>query len=114
MFQKQEELLEIIRKIATLATYFSFPIGCCQNDLLYDLFHALKHVILFLLYKIALVYDQNSYKSLRAAIVRNDSFSRATETAVALKGNQQICNKVGICLASGSGHLLQRHFLITF
>ena len=47
MFQKQEELLEIIRKIATLATYFSFPIGCCQNDLLYDLFHALKHVILF-------------------------------------------------------------------
>ena len=45
MFQKQEELLEIIRKIATLATYFSFPIGCCQNDLLYDLFHALKHVI---------------------------------------------------------------------
>ena len=47
MFQKQEELLEIIRKIATLATYFSFPIGSCQNDLLYDLFHALKHVILF-------------------------------------------------------------------
>ena len=47
MFQNQEELLENVRKIATFATYFSFPIGCCQNDLLYDLIHALKHVILF-------------------------------------------------------------------
>lgn len=53
-------------------------------------------------------------KVLEQLLLETTVFSRATETAVALKGNQQICNKVGICLASGSGHLLQNYFLITF